>query len=127
VPKEAGKRQEFWAKRLGKLTDALLMQVHRARSCRARSLPPSDLVCSWTCSATACWTRCSRSRTTRWRYPAPSSTATATARQLRPWRWRLRAAAAVCVSSGGCSGRAWTGIAFGGRRRRTVHRIVRYA
>ena len=38
VPKEAGKRQEFWAKRLGKLTDALLMQVHRARSCLAAAV-----------------------------------------------------------------------------------------
>jgi hypothetical protein len=27
VPKDAGRRQEFWAKRLCKLTDSLLMQV----------------------------------------------------------------------------------------------------
>jgi hypothetical protein len=27
-PKDAAKRQEFWAKRLCKLTDSLLMQVH---------------------------------------------------------------------------------------------------
>ncbi len=31
VPKDAHKRQEFWAKRLGKLTDSLLMQVLSAR------------------------------------------------------------------------------------------------
>lgn len=50
VPKDADKRQEFWAKRLCKLTDALLMQVRFLTFALALS---SHQLRSWTCSGTA--------------------------------------------------------------------------